>query len=221
MNELDGGGRHRAARRRVRREGRALHQRPGPRAGRRRARSRLPVRRARTGRSSPTWRRVAGPDARLPVVGRRPRARSPPPCRAGPTRRPRRIAVRPSGRGQALAAGVEPVGAVEVGLHVSGPAAREGPQRPDGRPAEPDPAQARRLIMRTVARLRLGPANMPGSASLRQRLLARPTGGRGTRAAAAVGEPGRRAAARREGRARDRRRGRGQGRRPGARRCSG
>ena len=44
-----------------------------------------------------------------------------------------KIALRAAGSGAQLAAGVEPVRTVEVGLPVSGPAAGEGSQRSDGR----------------------------------------------------------------------------------------
>ena len=49
--------------------------------------------------------------------------------------RGRQDGVHAAGSGAQLAAGVEPVRAVEVGLHVPGPAAGEGAQRADGRAA--------------------------------------------------------------------------------------
>jgi NADH-quinone oxidoreductase subunit G len=143
-----GRGRHRAARRGVRGKGRALHQRSGAGAGR------LARHRA-AGRGA---RRLADPGQAWGVrwgcssaTSRRPTcaARLPPRCQTVPTRPPRacRSHVR-SRRG--TGSGVEPVGTVEVGLHVPGPAAREGAQRPDGRPAAPDPLKPGRLIMRTA-----------------------------------------------------------------------
>ena len=122
---LDGTGagrRHRAARRGVGREGRDLHQRPGARAGRGEV--------------------FAAPGEALDDreiffrVGQAPRVaaaiRAPPTCarriadvlegQPGVRRAWRDRFARPVTR-EALAAGVEPVGALEVGLHVPGPAA--------------------------------------------------------------------------------------------------
>ena len=84
----------------------------------------------------------------------------------------RERAVLAAGVGAALAAGVESVGTLEVGLHVPGPAAGEGPQRPDGRPAEPDSAQPDRLIMKRrglAAVVLLLLSAFPAGAQLRKR----------------------------------------------------
>ena len=119
-----------------------LHQRPGARAGRV-ARHRAARRgAARTGRSSPTSRARLGctlalPDAR-PMCGRAIAAAH---CRTAYADADN-DGVRAAGLGAALAAGVEPLGTLEVGFHVPGPAAGEGAQRPDGR-------RCRRLAFRS------------------------------------------------------------------------
>ncbi len=122
LTEIGACGRHRAARRRVGREGIDLHERPGPRAGRREgirppgdARDDrdifLAVAKA-TGQAVP-FTTVGGAAARA-----RGRARRQP-----GVRRHRRHPVLAPGQRAQLAAGIEPVRALEVGLHVPGRAA--------------------------------------------------------------------------------------------------
>ena len=116
----------RAAGRIVRREGGVLHERAGTAAGRRRARSRRPATRWKTGRSSSISASRSACRSTTPIAAqvRGDIARAHAGCRR--TRGHRRADVRASGGRAPLAAGVESVGAMEVGFHVPGSAAGEG-----------------------------------------------------------------------------------------------
>ena len=73
-------------------------------------------------------------------ITRAPRRSAPPSPRGSPTQRPRGdpgARLQPAGVGTPLAAGVEPVGAVEVGFHVPGSAAGERRRRSDGAAVPP------------------------------------------------------------------------------------
>ena len=71
-------------------------------------------------------------------------------CTASGIRRRRQGAVHTADSGAKLAAGVEPLGTLEVGLPVSGSAAREGAQRPDGRRRRVHSSQAGGITVRAL-----------------------------------------------------------------------
>ena len=119
------GGRHRAAGRRLGREGRRVRQRAGPAAGSG-ARDRASGRgAAKTGRSSSNVGVALGAPLSY-TSSQEVRAEIAAALREQRTlRRADDPGVRAAGLGPALAAGVEPVRALEVGLHVPGSAAGE------------------------------------------------------------------------------------------------